>query len=353
MPTSYRNGVYRGLGRVLAGAALVCGGFGVPFLTGLTGGASAQTLIVGNKNEDTVSFIDLASGAERFRPETGRAPHEIVVSPDGALAVVVSYRAPGYTGDSLHLFDVATGEKQGEISLAPSQGPHGLKWIPGTDQVIATTELTQDVVIVDLKERSVVDRIKTDQQGSHMVALSPDGARAFVSNIGSGGFTAIDLAERRKLADVPVGEGAEAIAVSPDGEEVWVGANVALTVNVYDAASLEPLRSREVAGVPIRIELSPDGARAAVSLADRAEIVILDTDSLETVATVALDAHDAKTPVTMLFSPTGEALWVAATQSEKIVEIDTADWSVTRTLAAGQGSDGLGYSPAMIPVADE
>ncbi|MEX0645421.1 MAG: hypothetical protein WD076_08920, partial [Parvularculaceae bacterium] len=50
-------------------------------------------------------------------------------------------------------------------------------------------------------------------------------------------------------------------------------------------------------------------------------------------------------PVTMLFSPGGERLWVAATASAKVVEIDTKEWSIIRTLPAGKGSDGLGYSP--------
>jgi YVTN family beta-propeller protein len=45
--------------------------------------ARADTLIVGNKGEDTVSFIDLSSGQERARIPTGHAPHEVAVSPDG------------------------------------------------------------------------------------------------------------------------------------------------------------------------------------------------------------------------------------------------------------------------------
>ena len=338
----------RGALAVQARAAF-CGG---ALLCFLWANASAQTLIVGNKNEDTISFIDLASGQERARVETGRAPHEIAVSPDGRTAVVVSYRAPGFTGDSLHLFDVASGAKTGTISLAPSKGPHGLKWIPDTDHVLATTELTEDVVIVDITGRAVIDRIATHQQGSHMVALSPDGARAIVSNIGSGGFTAIDLEGRKKRADVSVGEGTEAIAVSPDGAHLWVGANVASSVTVYEASSLKRLKHRTVEGVPIRIEIAPDGAHAAVSIADRAEVLILDTESLDTVATIDLVPHEAATPVTMLFSPQGDALWVAATGSARIVEIATGDWSVTRTLAAGRGSDGLGYSPISLATAD-
>ncbi len=37
--------------------------------------SSAQTLLIGNKGEDTVSLLDLSSGREVARVATGRAPH--------------------------------------------------------------------------------------------------------------------------------------------------------------------------------------------------------------------------------------------------------------------------------------
>src|SRR5690349_3725414 len=72
-------------------------------LTGATPSA-AQTLLIGNKGENTVSFVDLASGVERGRSETGPAPHEIAISPDGRRAAVVAY-----AGSTVDVFEVATG----------------------------------------------------------------------------------------------------------------------------------------------------------------------------------------------------------------------------------------------------
>ncbi len=53
--------------------------------------AAAGTLLIGNKGEDTLSFVDLATGRELGRVATGKAPHEIAVSPDGRQAAVVAY----------------------------------------------------------------------------------------------------------------------------------------------------------------------------------------------------------------------------------------------------------------------
>ena len=52
--------------------------------------ALADTLIVANKYEGTVSFIDLASGEEMARRQTGPSPHEVALSPNQRLLVVVS-----------------------------------------------------------------------------------------------------------------------------------------------------------------------------------------------------------------------------------------------------------------------
>ena len=53
-----------------------------------------------------------------------------------------------------------------------------------------------------------------------MVVSTPDGARAFVANIGSGSVTVVE--GRKAIRQIPTGKGAEGIAITPDGREVWV-----------------------------------------------------------------------------------------------------------------------------------
>jgi len=66
----------------------------VILLAACSSSASDQNdiLLIGNKGEDTVSFIDLKSGEELTRISTSaKAPHEIAVSPDDKFAAVVNY----------------------------------------------------------------------------------------------------------------------------------------------------------------------------------------------------------------------------------------------------------------------
>ncbi|MBU0825191.1 MAG: hypothetical protein KKA44_05470 [Alphaproteobacteria bacterium] len=68
----------------------------------LSAPAAAETLLIGNKGEDTLSLVALASGEELARLPTGKMPHEIAVSPDGKQAAVVAYGAT-----TIDVFDVA------------------------------------------------------------------------------------------------------------------------------------------------------------------------------------------------------------------------------------------------------
>src|SRR5687768_11815031 len=86
--------------------------------------AAAPVLLIGNKGENTLSFVDLASGRELGREATGPMPHEIAVSPDGSQAAVVAYG-----GHTIDIFEVATRRRLRTIDLAPNQGPHGLAWL--------------------------------------------------------------------------------------------------------------------------------------------------------------------------------------------------------------------------------
>ena len=306
--------------------------------------AFSDTLIVGNKREHTVSFINLDSGEEVVRRKTGKAPHEVAVSPDGKTAVVVSYRSALFKGHSLHVFDIPTGTRKKVIELGEYDAPHGLKWLGNTNNVVVTSEGSRHLMVVDIENASVVGAVKTQAEGSHMVALSPESKLAYVANMNSSSFSVISLEDLKLLRKVTAGDGTEAISVSPDGAEIWVGNNDSQSVMVFDSNTFELVSTLEMEGVPIRVELSPDGQYAAVSLADLDRVQIYQRATRELVETIDLAASGGKVPVTMLWSGDSEKLWVATTQAARVLEIQTGDWQVSRTLHAGKGSDGLGYS---------
>lgn len=193
-------------------------------------GAAGGTLLVGNKGEDSLSIIELENGRQRARVPTGRMPHEIAVSPDGRQAAVVAYG-----GSTIDIVDIASARRTRTIDLAPNEGPHGLVWL-ADGRLVATAERSQSLTVVDTRHGDKVSAIPTGQQGTHMVAVSPDARWAYTANIQAGTVSVIDLAAGRKLRDVAVGGEPEAIALARGGRELWVGDLRAAHVQAFDTA---------------------------------------------------------------------------------------------------------------------
>src|SRR5687767_3665899 len=55
------------------------------------------TLVVTNKKPSTATSVDVASGRALATLPTGTTPHEVVLSSDGALAVITDYGGPRRT----------------------------------------------------------------------------------------------------------------------------------------------------------------------------------------------------------------------------------------------------------------
>ena len=302
-------------------------------------GADGGTLLVGNKGEDTMSFVSLADGRELGRSPTGQWPHEIAISPDGRQAAVVAYR-----GRTIDVFDVASRAKLRTIDLAPNEGPHGLVWLPD-GRLVATTERSRSVAIVDTRRGDAVTSIETGQQGTHMVAVTPDARRAFTANIASGTVSVLDLAGGRKLRDIAVGGRPEGIALTPDGRELWVGDLDGARVQAYDAQSFERLAEVATGPVPIRVVASPGGRWIVTSNLGAGSLSVIDRRTRRVARTIQVGGSREAGQVTILFSADGRRIYAAETGRNQVAEVDFESGRVLRRLPAGTAGDGLAIAP--------
>ncbi|MGP1282304.1 MAG: YncE family protein [Parasphingopyxis sp.] len=295
---------------------------------------AGDVLITGNKGEDTISLIDLDTGTEHARLETGHQPHEIAISPDGARAAVVAYG-----GTTIDIIDVAGARRVDRIDLAPNRRPHGLLWLPD-NRLVATTEGSDSLTIVDMADRSVT-AIATGQEGSHMVAVSVDLARAYVSNMGSGTVSVIDLTAGAKLRDLPAGDTPEGIALSPDGATLWVADRDNALLFAFDTTSFERIAEIGVGNFPIRVAVSPDGATVVTSDYADGSLTLVDAESRAVSRTITVSGSVDAAQVTILFSADGRTVYVAETGRNQIAAVDFDSGEVIRRYDAGEDSDGL------------
>lgn len=324
----------------------------------LSGAARASTLIVANKAEATVSLVSLPEGKVAATLPVGTGPHEVAVSPSGKLALIANYglSGPANAGSSLTLIDVPAGKVVKTIDLGEYRRPHGLLFLDER-RVLITAETNKALLEVDVETGKVTGAVPTGQEVSHMVAVTPDGSRAFVANIGSGSVTVIDLKEKKHLKDVPTGAGAEGVAVTPDGRQVWVTNRSADTVTVVDAATLEVLGSLPSAKFPIRAEATPDGKRVLVSNAYSGDLSVFTTADRKLERRISMDLKakdnserllseggDSSVPIGIEIEPGGKRAYVAHANADQISIVDLETWTRAGSLTAGKEPDGMGFS---------
>lgn len=319
---------------------------------------AAETLLVVRKTDDAVDFVDPGSGLRLASVALGHAPHEVSVSPDGRRAVVSNYGTRERPGSTLSIVDLEQPRELQRIELAPHTRPHGVAWF-APDRIAVTTEGSKHLLVVEPDSGRIVTAIATAQEASHMVAVSNDRTRAYVTNIGSGTTTALDLAAGHKLGDVPTGAGSEALALTPDGGELWVAARADGHLAVVDSGTLNVQARLPLPGTPIRIAMTPDGRTALVTCAGSSELVAFDVATRRERARRKVDvplapgadqrpfaqlAPGSSLPVGLLVSRDGRSVFVAATMGDRVVQYDAMTLAPLRTIEVGGEPDGLASS---------
>ncbi|MFN3597322.1 MAG: YncE family protein [Rubricoccaceae bacterium] len=315
-----------------------------------------ERLVVLNKSDDTALLLDARTGAVQALLPTGREPHEVAVSPDRRRALVTNYGTRDAPGNTLSLIDLEAAEILETISLGRFTRPHGVAWLDDRRAAV-TAEGAGALVIVDLEARRVTAALATGHRLSHMVALSPDGTRAFVPDLASGSLAAFDLKAGTILPETFSGGGAEGVAVLPDGSEVWVTNRADDAVAVFDAATLT-LRARIPAGqFPIRVAFTPDGRRALVSNARSGDVSVYDTASRAEIARIRMDAPLAEDgtsdryfagafegspiPIGIAVSSDGRRAFVANSNADVVVVLDLDALQPVARFTTGRQPDGI------------
>lgn len=229
----------------------------------LSAGARAQegTLLVANRTGGSISLIDFPTRVEIARLPIGPIiPHEVAVSPDGRLALTAEYGPENRHGQHVVLIDIAAARIVGRLDLGPKSRPHSVLFHPDGRHAVSTMQDSDRIAVIELQAMKVVRTLPTGGREGHMVRLSPDASRAYVTSRGAEGtLSVIFLNEDRPPVVIPTGRGAEGIAVTPDGREVWVANRQEETISVVDTASLKVVAtvpSRLAAG---RVEIGANG----------------------------------------------------------------------------------------------
>jgi YVTN family beta-propeller protein len=299
-------------------------------------------VLVANQQSANVSLIDLATDGARLIA-VGPGPHEAVIAPSGRVGVVTIYGVQGQPGNQLAVIDIPTGSVTRTISLGEYTRPHGAVFLPDDEsRVVVTSEATQRLLVVNLSEGRVEAAIPTEATGSHMVAITADGRRAFTANVGSGGVSEIDLVAKRLVRVIAVAPRVEGIAVTPDGKAVWAGSNTNGTVTVIDPATGVAVDTLTGFSLPYRMAISADGRVAIICDPQGDRIHVADVASRKVLWT--LDGLGS--PRGINIAPDGRTAFVTLAADQTVGIIDLTQRKLARKVGVGASPDGVWYGPA-------
>jgi len=315
------------------------------------------TLLVVNREGGSISFFDMERAAEMARVPVGeRIPHEAAVSPDGKLAMTSQYGGGNNRGQIVIVMDVEKGAITGTIDLGPKSRPHGMVFLPDNRRALVTMEDSDALALVDAVALKVLKVYPTGGRESHMVRLSPDGSRAYVtSRLGDGTLSVIYLTEDRAPTVIVTGKGAEGIAITHDGKEVWVANRLEGTLSVVDTEKLAIVATVKSQPFPARVAISPKGRVAVPNGMSGQNVVsyfqVFDAASRKLLREVNLsDPSQAEGPSGFGLVAVGEQAVLTDRSRNRILVFNLDDLSSSpRVLPMGHDDpDGASWSPLRV-----
>jgi YVTN family beta-propeller protein len=303
--------------------------------------APSPTLLVLNKQENSLAIVDPATRKVSGRVATGAGPHEVAASADGRLAFVANYgeRDPGST---ISVIDIATRKELHRVDLGALRRPHGIAF--GEGKVYFTAEANKVIARYDPANDRTDWVLGTGQSGTHMLVLSKDLSMIFTANIGSNSISAIERAPSSpdwNVIAIPVGKGPEGIDLSPDGKELWTAHSRDGGVSVIDVATKKVTQTFDVhTKRSNRLKFTPDGKLVLISDLEGGELVVLDAASRKETKRLTL----GRSPEGILITPDGSRAYVAVAGDNKVAVIDLKTLQVADRISTGSGPDGMAWA---------
>lgn len=208
-------------------------------------------------------------------------------------------------------------------------------------------QIDETVSVVDTATNTVTDTIAVGANPV-AVAVSPNGSRVYVSNLSGGTVSVIDTATNAVIGTITVGSHPSGLALSPLGGILYVANTEDHTVMKINTSSQTVLATIDVTGYPHDVAVSPDGTRVYVTCEGVGgqqgvgTLAVIETTNNTVISTIPVGGFF---PRGVAVSPNGTRVYVANQSDNTVRVIDTASLSVTATVNVGAGPIGVAVSP--------
>jgi DNA-binding beta-propeller fold protein YncE len=350
--------------------------FALGLLLFTTEWAAAQTpspaLLVLEKSDDSLAFVDPTSLKILGRVPVGQDPHEIITSSSGKVAYISNYGGNDSNLNTIAVVDLVTRKPLPAINLGALRSPHGLAFAGG--KLYFTVETNKAFGRYDPASQKIDWILGTGQDRTHMIEVSEGFDRIFTANVNSGTISIIEQvmpplpppaappgggpppgpgpgpgAPRKtwNVTNVPAGRGSEGFDVSPDGREIWAANALEGTITIIDVASKKAVQTLPISvNHANRLKFTPDGQRVLVSglgggaVSKGFNLEILDAATRKEIKQLSLGGGSAG----ILIVPDGSRAFIAVSEKNKVAVVDLKSLEVTGEVQTGKQPDGLAWA---------
>jgi len=259
---------------------------------------------------------------------TGAGRHRVVLSALTVVAVLVV------------VVGLLANRSRGEDEMIGQAGGGVLTAAP---QVASPTDPPAPTVAASSTSPTVRAVLKVGQ-GPQGMAVSPDGERIFVANVGSRSLSLIDTITPPLSVTIPMPGPPRYVAVSPDGSRAYVGMYTGdgadSAVAVVDTAS-KAVSSVVASGPqPYALATGPNGD-VFVPNHGASDVTILDSATLQFGSAVTVQPN----PHGVAFAPSINRAYTANHESDSVSVIDLASKAVVDTVPVGHSPHSVAVSP--------
>lgn len=312
--------------------------------------AQADTLLVAVKSDFKLALVDPATNKVIAKVPTDQGPHEIAVTPDHRLAYVSNYgvyevfltgnQTHDKTGNTVTIVDLAQHTVKKTLNFGTHTGPHGMAFSHDGKLLWMTAETPPVLLEIDTATGKILRSWETHQQRTHLIVVTPDEKRIYLTNTISGTLTVLNR-ETGKQKVIVTGPSSEGIAESPDGLEVWVADRGESLIRVISTASDEIVASFPSGGMsPLRMRFTPDGSQVWISNIDSKQVTVFDVHARKLLATINVDGG----PQGMVFSADGKRAYFALSNANLVAVMDVPGRKVIGTINVGTEPDGMAWA---------
>ncbi len=303
-------------------------------------------LFIANQVDHSALVVNLDSRRVVGKAGVDINGHEVAVAPDHRFGYVPIYGdsgvgKPGTDGSTIHVVDLRAGRTVKIIDLGKPVRPHCAKFGPD-GFLYVSAELANAIYILDPASGKLVGEVGTGAIESHMFVLSPDGHRAYTSNVGAGSVSVLDLEKRSLITVIPVAKRVQRISISPDGRFVFTHDQDAPRIAVIDTATNKLARWIQLPASVYSSAPTPDG-RFLIANAPTGKLLVIDLSSDKVTASYPIPEAVGETGL----DARGEFAYVSCPQKGTIEILDLPNGRMEAPIALSPGVDGFVWIPGI------